>query len=412
MHDKNIYTMQVFDEYEKRFAKARAEKTFEPPITIEQRERIISGVKKMLCFDESLVPTISNVKVEKEKNLGDYVEYQVIYNTWEKVYGVTTVMMPKTDKPVPVAFILCGHGKNGRLSESYSLMAHRLAKSGFAVICPDNIGQGDREFMGHWNVLSPFYAGLNFQGLIVAETLALIRAVKNHPRIDKDNMCACGNSGGGTLSLFLTALSTELKAVSCSGYPSEFSCILSKEKTHCACNLLKGCALGPEMWEILSTFAPKPLLLEQGKNDDLIPKILAKKNARKVKQVYTALGAENNFKFALTDTKHAWAEEDRVLIAEFLCSAVGVKPCTNVDENQILTLLKDRSVTLPKDAIDTDKLTFNLTGKRVPSPLSLQDIIPPTFKGEKLDSNLVEKEIDGLDVMRIFAQMEYALKID
>ena len=289
-------------------------------------------------------------------------------------------------------------------------MAHRLAKSGFAVIVPDNIGQGDRVFMGHWKVVSPFYTGLTLQGLIVAETIALIRAVKNHPRIDGDNICACGNSGGGTLSLFLTALAPELKAVSCSGYPSEFACILSKEKTHCACNLLKGCVNSVEMWEILSLFAPKPLLLSQGKNDDLIPKILAQKNARKVKHVYSMLGAENNFKFALTDTKHSWAEEDRILITDFLCKATVVTPYEQIDEQELLSLLEDRSISLPKQSIGVDELTFRLTGKKTPNGLTLQDIIPPTFKGEKLDSNLVEKEIDGLDAMRIFAQMEYALK--
>ena len=410
MHDKNLFTMQVFDEYERRFARARAEKTLEIPTSSSQKDKVLSGVKNMLCFNESLIPSISNAKVEKQRDFINYVEYQVVYNTWKDVFGTVTVMMPKTDKRTPVAFVLCGHGKNGRLSESYSLMAHRLAKSGVAVILPDNIGQGDREFMGHWKVLSPLYAGLNLQGLIVAETLGLIRAVKNHPRIDATNMCACGNSGGGTLSLFLTVLAPELKAVACSGYPSEFSCILSKEKTHCACNLLKGCAVGPEMWEILSTFAPKPLLLEQGKNDDLIPKILAKKNARKVKQIYTVLGAESNFEFALTDTKHTWAEEDRVLIAEFLLKALNVTPCKDVEEQELLTLLEDRSVTLPKNAIGVDELVFNLTGKKTPSDISLANIIPPTFKGERLNDELIDQNFDGLDVMRIFAQMEYALK--
>ena len=410
MNDKYTFTMQVFEEYEKRFALAKAEKRFDPPLSSTQKQRVLEKVKKMLCFDQSLVPTISNVKVERQRDFGSYVEYQVTYNTWKDVYSATTVMMPKTDKPVPAVLICCGHGKNGRLTEGYSLMAHRLVKSGMAVIVPDNIGQGDREFMGHWKVVSPFYAGLSLQGLIVAETLALIKAMEVHPMIDGDNICACGNSGGGTLTLFLTALAPQLKAVASSGYPSEFACILSKEKTHCACNLLKGSVTSAEMWEIYSLFAPKPLLLSQGKNDDLIPKPLAQKNARKVKYVYSSLGAQNNFKFALTDTKHAWEQEDRILITDFLCSVLNLEPCKEVDEQEILTLLNDRSINVPKNAIGVDELVYNLTGKKMPNGITLQDIVPPTFKGEKLDSTKIELELDGLDTMRIFAQMEYVLK--
>jgi hypothetical protein len=364
----------------------------------------------MLCFDEKLVPSISNANVIMQRDLGNYVEYQVTYETWKNVYGASTVLIPKKGKPAPVTFILCGHGKKGRLTESYALMAHRLAKCGTAVIVPDNIGQGDREFMGHWNVVSPFNAGLTLQGLIVAETLALIKAVKSHPKFDGENMCACGNSGGGTLTMFLTALAPELKAVASSGYPSEFEGLLSKEKTHCACNLLKGCVCGPEMWEIYSLFAPKPLLLSQGWYDVLIPLELAKRNARKVNAIYSAIGAEQNFKFELTATKHPWAEEDRILISNFLLKVLGLEPCDEIDEQAIIDILSDGSVKLPENAIGVDELVFNLTGVKTLKDIKLQDIIHPTFNGEKIDASTIDTNFNNDDVLRIFAQMEYSLK--
>ncbi|MBR3803954.1 MAG: acetylxylan esterase [Clostridia bacterium] len=410
MNNDSLCIMQIFDEYEKRFAKAKFDKKFILPTDLSQKQKILDGVYKMLCFSDALVPTVSNSKIEKQRDLGDYVEYQVTYETWKNVFGSATVMIPKNNKPVPVTFILCGHGKKGRLTESYALMAHRLAKCGTAVIVPDNIGQGDREFMGHWNVVSPFNAGLNLQGLIVAETLALIKAVKSHPKFDGENMCALGNSGGGTLTMFLTALAPELKAVASSGYPSEFEGLLSKEKTHCACNLLKGCVCGPEMWEIFSLFAPKPLLLSQGCYDTLIPLELAKRNARKVSQVYTSIGAQQNFKFEITATKHPWAEEDRILISNFLLKVLGLKPCDEIDEQAIIDILDDCSVKLPENAIGVDELVFNLTGVKTPKDIKLQDIIHPTFNGEKIDASTIDINFNNDDVLRIFAQMEYSLK--
>ncbi len=410
MKNNSLRLMQIFDEYERRFAKARFEKQFNVPTDLDQKLKILDGVKRMLCFDEKLVPTISNVNVQKQRDLGSYIEYQVTYQTWKDVYGSSTVMITKSDKPTPLVFIVCGHGNKGRLTESYTLMAHRLAKSGLSVIVPDNIGQGDREFMGHWNVVSPFNGGITLQGLIVAETIALIRAAKVHPAFDGDNICACGNSGGGTLTLFLSALAPELKAISSSGYPSEFVGLLSKEKSHCACNLLKGCVCGPEMWEIYSLFAPKPLLLSQGLFDNLIPIEMAKRNARKVGMVYASINAIENFKFELTATKHPWAEEDRILISNFLCKAVNVEPLADIDEQSIIDMLGDGSVTLPDSAIDVDKLVYNLTGIGTPKDLKLQDIIPPTFNGEKIDPSTIDCNFNGDDAMRIFAQMEYSLK--
>ena len=410
MDNCSLRLLQIFDEYERRFAKARFEKQYNLSTIPEQRQKILDGVKKMLCFDEKLVPTISNASVQKQRDLGAYTEYQVTYETWKDVYGCSTVLIPKSNKPLPVAFVVCGHGAKGRLSEGYTLMAHRLAKCGFAVILPDNIGQGDRDFMGHWKVVSPFNGNLNLQGLIVAETLALIKAAQNYPLFDGDNMCACGNSGGGTLTLFLSALAPELKAIASTGYPSEFVGILSKEKTHCACNLLKGCICGPEMWEIYSLFAPKPLLVSQGWYDYLIPIEMAKRNARKVGEVYSSIGAEDNFKFELTVTKHPWDEDDRKLIANFLCNALNIEPCGDVDEQEIKDNLVDGSVTFPDSAIDVDRLVYNLTGIETPKDMKLQDIIPPTFNGEKIDPATVDCNFNDDDVMRIFAQMEYSLK--
>ena len=73
-------------------------------------------------------------------------------------------------------------------------------------------------------------------------------------------------------------------------------------------------------------------------------------------------------------------------------------------------MLSDGSVTLPYSAIDVDKLVYNLTGIETPKDIKLQDIIPPTFNGEKIDPTTIDCNFNGDDVMRIFAQMEYSLK--
>ena len=166
------------------------------------------------------------------------------------------------------------------------------------------------------------------------------------------------------------------------------------------------------MWEIYSLFAPKPLLLSQGWFDNLIPIEMAKRNARKVSQIYSSSGAEENFKFELTVTKHPWAEEDRTLISNFLCNVLNLTPVDGIDEQALIELLGDGSVTLPENAINVDSLVYNLTGVETDEGTKLQDIIEPTFNGEKIDPATVDYNFNDDDIMRIFAQMEYSLKQD
>ncbi|MBO7213914.1 MAG: hypothetical protein J6V66_00295, partial [Clostridia bacterium] len=85
-------------------------------------------------------------------------------------------------------------------------------------------------------------------------------------------------------------------------------------------------------------------------------------------------------------------------------------PCGQVDEQALINLLGDGSVTLPERAIDVDGLVFNLTGIETQKGITLQEIIVPTFNGENIDPTTIDCNFNGLDVMRIFAQMEYALK--
>lgn len=412
MDTKWLNTMAVFDEYERRFATARAEKKQTHPWEPEDRERILSGVKKMLRWDDALVPTIGTPEILSQQQYDGYHALQYRYRTWDRFYGSSTLYMPDTETPVPLVFVCCGHGEDGRLTGSYMAMGHRLASLGIAALVMDNIGQGDRsktpgvfKTEDHWFSLAPFYCGLTLQGMIVMETVALIRHFAQDPRFDRKKLGACGNSGGGTLTMFLAAMAPELKVLSSSGYPSEISYLLAKERRHCACNLLEGAAYGPEMWEIYSMFAPKPLLLEGGKHDNLIPLDLAHKNARKVRNTYVQTGAEDQFHFQLTDTRHSWDLADLNLISGFLAEhLLGVLPpeATAMPESEDITPFR---IPMPEDMLSTDELAQVLTGKTMPAGTRLCDIYVPPVNPDSIITDAGRG-----DVMRVFAQMECALK--
>lgn len=416
MKEKWQKTIDAFEEYEVRFASARAEKKPYSPWLEADREKILEDVKSMLAYREELVPTIENMEEMGRTSYDGYDAIQYRYRTWENFYGASTLYMPHTSEKVPLVFVCCGHGDAGRRSSGYMSMGHRLASLGIAALVMDNIGQGDRNFRStefkapdHWLAVAPFYCGLTLQGLIVMETVATIRYMAKDPRFDADRLGACGNSGGGTLTLFLAALAPELAALASSGYPSEIRYVMQKERRHCACNLLRGLAHKAEMWEIYSLFAPKPLLLEGGRHDNLIPQDLFLRNARKVTNTYVQMDCKEKFFYKLTDTRHPWALEDINLISAFLSEKLLGKAAQDAEQLFVVEDPELYAVKMPEDMLSTAQLAQSLTGIEMPEGTELKDIFPPTLGGEIIDPDTIQRDVGRGEVMRVFAQFESAL---
>lgn len=393
-------TTELFEAYERRFAEARMQKPFLRPWEEKDKATVLDGVKKMLRWDETYMPEILGMEIISETDVGACRILEYRYRTWPHVYGAATLYLPKTEGKHPLVFVCCGHGEHGRRTGSYAAMGRSLAELGMAALVMDNLGQGDRNLLpefknrGHWQAVAPFYCGLTLQGLIVMETVAMIRHMKNDSRFDPSRFAACGNSGGGTLTMFLAALAPELSVLASTGYPSELAYVLTKEKVHCSCNLLVGGLLGPEMWEIYSLFAPKPLLLSGGKRDSLFAPEAVNRCFRKVKNTYTELGAEDVFFSKRTNTAHSWELEDTNLISGFLAKhLLGME----VEDREAWPEQQTTSVPMRSDVIDVEQLAQDLTGIKMPEGTKLQDVFPPAA------------QVQDEDMMRVFAQYECAL---
>ncbi len=416
MNNKWQKTMEVFDDYERRFAAARLGRSLSHPWEEAEKAEILEKTKKMLSYREELVPDISEMEEISCEEHGSYQAIQLRYRTWERCYASATLYLPHSEEKLPLVVLCCGHGGEGRLTGSYMAMGHRLASIGLATLVLDNIGQGDRNLQretfqnaDHWLAVAPFYCGLTLQGMIVMETVAIIRYMQKDPRFDAARFGVCGNSGGGTLALFLAALAPEISVLSSSGYPSEFSYLLAKERLHCACNLLRGAANGPDMWEIYSTFAPKPLLLEGGAKDDLIPMDLAHRNARKVHNTYEQMGAGENFEFELTTTHHSWELDDINRISRFLSERLLGKTPADAEELYKAETVEPYRVPMPGEMLHTDELAQAITGIKMPEGTCLADVFPATLKGKRVDPDTLQLDVGRGDVMRVFAQMECTL---
>ncbi len=406
--EKTIFA--CYAAYQARFNQAaRRMPGLRPWVKSEQNE-IRNIIKKSLAIEDGLLPVIS-VNTYKTIHMPGYRIELLQAQSWPGVFCAANLYIPSTPVSLPLPFVLlcCGHGAGGKLNPGYQAMAARLARQGAVVLVPDNIGQGERSSMHHRDAVTPFACGLTVQGLIIMETMAWLDWAQSAINVDKTRFAAIGNSGGGTLTLFLAALYPELTALSCSGYLSSFQWVAQKEKKHCHCNILPGVVGQIEMWQVLGLFAPRPLYVFQGNQDNLFPEDLFYAAARQISHVYQIQNSASNFHFSSLPGAHPWDCNKRYKLAAFLQDALSLAPAEKMADDVIETLEPNSTcyVKWPEDARDIEQLASCLSGQKPAPNLKLWDIYPP----EKLP---LQTPLSGQrgDHRQIMAQFEAFLTVD
>jgi dienelactone hydrolase len=371
---------ELFERYERRFAEARLRQPDRNPARPADREAITRAAKACLGIRDDWIPTVEAETARTVEFDGGRIEL-LRATSWPGVRASALLYVPDGAgaQRRPLVVLCCGHGKGGKLSPGYQRMARHLARRGAMVLCPDNIGQGEREPMGHRACVVPFACGLSVQGLIVMETLGWIGWARQQARVDPERLAAIGNSGGGTLTVFLAALCPELAALSSSGYPSTFDFVARKEKRHCHCNVLPGVVGELEMWHLLGSFAPRPMFIFQGSGDNLFPEDLFYHTARKVRHVYRLLGAEKAFHARVFPGAHSWDIPRYRPTGDFLAGPLGLgKPLADEDFDEPVLGEADRCWDKwPADAINADGLAQQLSGRQIEGNPSLAEVFLP-----------------------------------
>ncbi len=332
----------------------------------EEREEIIRLTKKCLGIRDEWIPRIE-AEIAGAIDHGEVSIQMLRATSWDGCFCAAHLYVPQVTRNesagrLPLVLLCCGHAQGGKQAEGYRRMAWSLACQGFAVLVPDNIGQGERAAMGHRDAVAPFRCGLSVQGLIVMETMAWLQWALQNKKYDNNRIAAIGNSGGGTLTLFLGALCRdELVALSSSGYPSTFEFVAAKEKKHCHCNILPGIVGNLEMWQLYGCFAPRPLFLFQGQMDHLFPEDLFDTVCRRTDNVYRHYGAGDAIRSAVFPGGHPWDDRRRDALLEFLAVCSGLEPLRETPAGP-LEAPANCYATWPKEALTADELATRITG--------------------------------------------------
>jgi cephalosporin-C deacetylase-like acetyl esterase len=130
--------------------------------------------------------------------------------------------------PFPGIISPCGHYAPARIYEPYQFLYHDLVKSGFVVLAYDPIGQGERRQFWNpqtnrddiggsstWEHDMPghllFLLGENLTEYRIWDGMRAIDYLETRPEVDAKRIGCTGHSGGGTLTLFISALNDRVR---------------------------------------------------------------------------------------------------------------------------------------------------------------------------------------------------------
>ena len=188
---------------------------------------------------------------------------------------------PRTGRH-PAILAPLGHSANGKAWPSYQKLFSNLARKGYVVLAYDPFGQGERiEYPGSRPGESLIdgggtgeheYAGRRL--ILLGANFGLFRAwdgirgidyLLTRAEVDPERIGCCGQSGGGTLTQFLAALDSRIRAAVVSMGNTENLAQANVEPPGSADdaeqNIVPALARGIDRADLLYAFAPKPLLM-------------------------------------------------------------------------------------------------------------------------------------------------------
>ena len=225
-----------------------------------------------------------------------YIRERLLYWTRPGLQASAYLLTPKGMR-TPGPGILCIHGhSSGGKDESidpgsiYRGFGRRFAEEGCVVLCPEQIGFGERALPEDDVTYNVLVHGLNMLGhtLIGLRYWDLVRALdllQGLETVNGKRIGVMGLSLGGEMSLFLSGLQKRVRAASICGYLSSHRNTFL-DRPHCTCGHLRDLARHFEHVDLAALIAPRPLFLDSGRGDKLFPVRDARALVRNLRPVY------------------------------------------------------------------------------------------------------------------------------
>ncbi len=254
---------------------------------------------------------------------------KVIFESQPAFYVTANLYLPETGRaPYPGILMPLGHESGGKAHEAWQRLAITFAKNGFAILLYEPISQGERvqlydPDLGESKVRQAtnehtlagtqcLLLGHNFARHRIWDGMRALDYLVSRPEVDSSRIGCTGNSGGGTLTAYLSALDDRIKVAAPSCYLTNWKSLLETIGPQDAeQNLPPFLADGLDQADFVIAFAPKPYLILSAMRD-FFPIAGTRQTFREAKRLYGLMGAEEKLNMVEADDEHGYTRPRRL----------------------------------------------------------------------------------------------------
>ena len=275
-------------------------------------------------------------RIDKEK---EFREIRFTFCSEENVIVPCHLVFPIVyNKPLPTAICLQGHGTGMHISLGRTKypgdendfrgdrdFAVKAVKEGICAValeqrCFGECGGTEKGPDCQQASLRALLLGRTIIGERVWDIMRLIDVLKENfgSIADTERIMCMGNSGGGTATIYASALDERIKI-------SVPSCAIARyadsigAMRHCECNYVPKIAQYYDMGDLCAMVAPRKLLIVTGETDPIFPVESAKQCAEVAKRIYEKLGVPQFCNHVIGDGGHRfYADASWGYIREYL----------------------------------------------------------------------------------------------
>ncbi len=254
-----------------------------------------------------------------------YVVRKIIFESLPEFYVTANLYVPTMGiPPYPAVLAPIGHSRNGKAYANYQHLFIDLAKSGYAVLTWDPQGQGER--LQYWDFINggrrfPFnqHAMAGLQEYLLGQNLARyfiwdgIRALDyltSLREVDANRVGCTGNSGGGTLTTYISMLDERIKAASIvtflTSIPMKIEARALDAESDPEQDIAGLLSQGIDHTEMAGMIAPRPVLLGAALRD-FFPIAGTRQTFLELQELYQAIGAQEKVSMVAFDHPHMYS---------------------------------------------------------------------------------------------------------
>lgn len=272
-----------------------------------------------------------NAKVTGQVEKRDYIIENVVFESLPRLWVTANLYRPKAPGRYPGILISLGHWDQGKLAEQS--LAANFAKKGFVALAYDPIGQGERvvaydpllkESAGAWSTEQHIQLGA--QSLLVGQSIArymiwdAMRALGylvSRPEVEASRIGSTGCSGGGTLTTYISALDSRIKAAAPACWMNSYRTLFTGPVGDDEQSPLAFISSGLDQADYVELFAPKPWLIVST-IEDFFPLEGARQTFEEARAWYRLYGAQDRIEWAVGPGTHGTPLPVRERIYEWM----------------------------------------------------------------------------------------------